>query len=152
MKHCTLLAIAAAFLTGCCGSRDVTNDPEFNKGFVPGQTYRLLQDVFIDESGRLVLPRHSSIPPTAAHYYARPTDWPEVKGVVEAGSEVRVERLMMGPWNVRTVLIEGKVLTGKQAGKEVTLQSLSAPDWTVNPKWDADVRTPNPDVLVPKGP
>lgn len=152
MRRCIILVFAAASLAGCCGSRDVSNDPEFNQGFVPGQTYRLLQDVFVDDVNRLVLPRDSSVPPTAAHYYARPADWPQVKGVVEKGDEVRVERLVMAPWSVRSITVHARVLTGRQAGKRVTLESLSAEELRLNRKWDAYIPAPNTTVLVPTSP
>lgn len=131
--------VLACLLGGCTSSADLSRAEALQTDYVPGATYRLLQDRLLEEQGtglgpgRLAVvrmsiayaPKHDV---TVAAYRAAPRRWPHVLGVLEAGTRIRlvsVERRrypMLDDWYEVTATIA----SGAFAGRKVDISRISA--------------------------
>lgn len=131
--------VLAGLLAGCTPASDLTRAEALRTDYVPGATYRLLQDRLLEEQGdalglgRLAVvrvsiayaPKHDV---TVATYRAGPRSWPHVLGVLEAGTRLRLVSVRrhsypgLDDWYEATAKIE----SGEFAGRKVDISRISA--------------------------
>lgn len=120
----TLLILAS---TGCVS--DVSRDPRYPTDYEIGAVYRARKP-FVLESDALFASDSpiASIPHSEAQFQREGKErWPNVRGLVDTGSRLRVERIQLlrhielGNW----MMIGGRILDGRFAGETVQLWLIS---------------------------
>jgi hypothetical protein len=114
-----LVAVIAS--TGCLTYTDVTNDPRFRDGWMPGGVYVLQKDHMLIMTDLLVDPADHPVP-TPARWKSNPTAWPSCNGPVYAGTHIRLTRIIWAhSIDENNEQFRGKILDGEFAGREVYL-------------------------------
>lgn len=118
-------------LPGC--TKDVTHDPAHRGDLLPGQTYRLVRDVFIGRyRPHMLLPQgdfHSGVPASIREYELDSGRWRGgVLGVASAGTELQVVAFRLHTLGFRYVDVHATLTTGPHAGTEVLLNSITKTD------------------------
>ena len=121
-------------------NKDVTQKEEYWGGYKFGQRYELLMDVFLEQvkdwSERLVLTPPGqlhqcaglySAPETVSEYKENPGGWPEVVGIVSAGTQLKCKMLRKHGtlmWG-SSITIFAEILDGPYKSQIVDIEDLS---------------------------
>ncbi len=121
-------------------NKDVTQKEDYWGGYEFGQRHELLMDVFIEQvkdwSDRSVLTPPSQLPQCAGLYSApnsiteyqeKPGDWPEVVGIVSAGTQLKCKMLRKHGtlmWG-SSITIFAEILDGPYKSQIVDIDDLS---------------------------
>jgi len=153
---CGISMGTALALTGCATGalffaeltshrRDVSDQPEYWGGYTRGATFELLQHVFAHKTvdsleltpvaGPLSDSKpsgHGTIPRSVEEYQMKPTQWPDLLGVVCSGT--RLETIGVEEWSssgfrryTAQVRLKAKILDGPFTGLSVDITPLSVP-------------------------
>jgi len=129
--HCILL------LSGCTHRKNISNPAEVGSDYVIGRTYALKQDVFIFSADfdyskvrhELNVPGKNQNGPRSIEAYRQgdKRKWRSLKGVIEAGTNLRVTRLelLKAPVIGHFIRVEADILNGEFSGTPVGIKFIS---------------------------
>ena len=116
-----------------CGRQNVSADPKYQAGFVPGATYRLLVDAqYFTDSGGFIITEGTY---NGGH-----------GALVPKGVRIQMDRIER-EWNLDThylVYYMGHFVDGPFAGSKIELNGITMYTTTYEKHWDPEVLEPVP--------
>jgi hypothetical protein len=117
-------------LVWTAGCASTSGEQAFETDYVVGAIYLTRQDCLIERSGTLsdhLLLRPLQPPLSAADYERDPSRWPSARGVLLAGTRLRIARLARREWpGLETVgEVYADIIDGPHAGRTVELSFIS---------------------------
>ncbi|MFZ2805198.1 MAG: hypothetical protein WAZ60_02280 [Desulfosalsimonadaceae bacterium] len=121
------LIVGIVFLLACASTKDVTDNAKYHLGYKPGERYLVKSKVYLIKYNNYALsPPQLAGNPDFDSYAASKNKWPNILGIVDIGTELRISRIIEKKTiESHDLWVFAKITKGYYKGQEVFVDFIS---------------------------